>query len=85
MDTTRQAKGTFKGAGPDDDAAGPPVGGGVKSSDSGGGAECLEVMFVDGGGVNVRDSKNPNGPVLKFTDAEFSAFVGGAKKGEFDR
>ncbi|MCM4082230.1 DUF397 domain-containing protein [Actinoplanes sp. TRM88002] len=56
-----------------------------KSSRSGGGAECLEVMFLDGGSVHVRDSKNPDGPVLAFTDAEFTAFVGGAKNGEFDR
>nr|WP_045740411.1 DUF397 domain-containing protein [Actinoplanes rectilineatus] len=56
-----------------------------KSSDSGGGAECLEVMLLDDGGAHVRDSKNPDGPVLTFTDAEFTAFVRGAKNGEFDR
>ena len=85
MDTTRQTKGTFKGACPAEDASWPPIGRWFKASDSGGGAECLEVMFLDGGGANVRDSKHPDGPVLKFTDAEFTAFVGGAKNGEFDR
>lgn len=44
---------------------------------------CVEVAFVDGA-VAVRDSKDPDGPVLIFTPAEWDAFVGGAKDGEFD-
>ena len=32
----------------------------------------------------VRDAKNPAGPALIFTPAEWDAFVGGAKDGEFD-
>jgi hypothetical protein len=44
---------------------------------------CVEVAFVDGG-VAVRDSKNPGGPVLIFTASEWDAFVDGAKLGEFD-
>jgi len=32
----------------------------------------------------VRDSKDPNGPILRFTREEWSAFVGGTKEGEFD-
>lgn len=44
---------------------------------------CVEVAFIDGG-VAVRDSKDPDGPVLRFTAAEWTAFVGGAKDGEFD-
>jgi hypothetical protein len=43
----------------------------------------VEVAFV-GGGIAVRDSKNPTGPVLLFTQSEWDAFVGGAKDGEFD-
>jgi hypothetical protein len=35
--------------------------------------------------VAVRDSKNKTGPVLVFTPAEWSAFVEGAKAGEFDQ
>ncbi|GAB1640934.1 hypothetical protein KRMM14A1259_13570 [Krasilnikovia sp. MM14-A1259] len=36
--------------------------------------------------VAVRDTKdNGNGPVLLFTPAEWDAFIGGAKNGEFDR
>ena len=45
---------------------------------------CVEVAFVDQA-IAVRDSKNPAGPALIFTEAEWDAFVGGAKDGEFDR
>jgi hypothetical protein len=44
---------------------------------------CVEVAFVSGV-VAVRDSKDPTGPALVFTPAEWDAFVGGAKDGEFD-
>jgi hypothetical protein len=44
---------------------------------------CVEIAFVDGA-IAMRDSKNPTGPVLIFTPAEWDAFVGGAKDGEFD-
>jgi hypothetical protein len=44
---------------------------------------CVEVAFV-ADTIAVRDSKNPNGPVLCFTQPEWDAFVGGAKIGEFD-
>ncbi len=44
---------------------------------------CVEVAFVDAA-IAVRDSKHPEGPVLLFTQAEWDAFVGGAKDGEFD-
>jgi hypothetical protein len=44
----------------------------------------VEIAFV-GQATAVRDSKNPNGPALIFTPAEWDAFVGGAKDGEFDR
>jgi hypothetical protein len=44
---------------------------------------CVEVAFVDSA-IAVRDSKNATGPVLLFTQAEWDAFVGGAKDGEFD-
>jgi len=43
----------------------------------------VEVAFVDEA-IAVRDSKNPDGPALIFTAAEWDAFVGGAKDGEFD-
>jgi hypothetical protein len=44
---------------------------------------CVEVAFVDDA-IAVRDSRHPEGPVLLFTQAEWDAFVGGAKDGEFD-
>jgi hypothetical protein len=44
---------------------------------------CVEVAFVDDA-IAVRDSRRPEGPVLIFTQAEWDAFVGGAKDGEFD-
>jgi len=47
------------------------------------GGNCVEVASFDGG-MAVRDGKNPTGPVLLFTTAEWDAFVGGAKDGEFD-
>jgi hypothetical protein len=43
----------------------------------------VEVAFV-GDAIAVRDSGNPDGPVLIFTPAEWDAFVDGAKDGEFD-
>lgn len=54
-----------------------------KSSRSGdNGGQCVEVAFASDA-VGVRDSKNPNGPVLAFTPDEFSAFVSGVADGEF--
>ncbi len=32
----------------------------------------------------VRDSKDPSGPKLAFTTAEWDAFIAGVKDGEFD-
>ena len=32
----------------------------------------------------MRDSRNPDGPVLAFTPAEWEAFILGVKDGEFD-
>lgn len=54
-----------------------------KSSRSGGNGNCVEVAQFDLA-VAVRDSKDPEGPVLVFTPDEWRAFVGGAKDGEFD-
>jgi hypothetical protein len=34
--------------------------------------------------VAIRDSKDPSGPVLVYTPAEWHAFLHGAKTGEFD-
>ncbi|MEU1527705.1 DUF397 domain-containing protein [Nocardia rhamnosiphila] len=50
-----------------------------KSSRSGGAKECVEVAFLDGGHVGVRDSKNPTGPALVFTATEWDVFTGGTQ------
>lgn len=55
-----------------------------KSSLSGdNGAQCVEVAANLPGVVAVRDSKDPQGPKLLFTPAQWRAFVGGVKSGEF--
>jgi Domain of unknown function (DUF397) len=47
------------------------------------GGSCVEVRRTDRA-IQVRDSKDPSGPVLTFTTREWAAFIGGAKDGEFD-
>lgn len=54
-----------------------------KSTRSQNNGACLEVARV-GDAIGVRDSKNPDGPVLVFTLREFDAFLDGAAKGEFN-
>jgi hypothetical protein len=44
---------------------------------------CVEVARV-GEVIGMRDSKDPDGPVLEFTIREFEAFLDGAYRGEFD-
>ncbi|MEV4129378.1 DUF397 domain-containing protein [Nocardia sp. NPDC049707] len=56
-----------------------------KSSYSQGTSECVEVAWLGGGGVGVRDSKNPTGPSLVFAPAEWDAFMTGVQDGEFTR
>ncbi|MFI6796667.1 DUF397 domain-containing protein [Streptosporangium canum] len=57
-----------------------------KSSRSGdNGGQCVEVADNLPGVVAVRDSKDPDGPKLLFTPAEWRSFVGGVKAGGFDR
>lgn len=43
---------------------------------------CVEVAKV-GGLFLVRDSKEPGGTPLTFTEAEWDAFVAGVKAGDF--
>jgi hypothetical protein len=54
-----------------------------KSSRSNAQAECVEVANLDGGHRAVRDSKNPTGPALLVTPAEWAAFTTGIRHGEF--
>ncbi|MBC7303312.1 MAG: DUF397 domain-containing protein [Nocardia sp.] len=45
----------------------------------------VEVAMLAEGHVALRDSKNPDGPVLIFTPSEWTAFTAGVHDGEFDR
>ncbi len=55
-----------------------------KSTRSGTQGACVEVRLV-GNQIEVRDTKAAgSGPVLGFTAQEWSAFVEGAKAGEFE-
>jgi hypothetical protein len=56
-----------------------------KSSYSGGsGGNCVEVAANLPGVIAVRDSKDPAGPVLTLTPAQWRSFVAGVKLGNFD-
>jgi hypothetical protein len=45
---------------------------------------CVEVADLDHGDRAVRDSRNPSGPALTFTAAQWSAFTTGVRTGQFD-
>jgi hypothetical protein len=48
------------------------------------GDACVEV--ADGpDGVRLRDSKDPDGPVLAFDAEDWTAFIAGVRRGDFDR
>lgn len=47
---------------------------------NGGGGDCVQVADLEDGGLAIRDSKNPDGPVLWFTPSERAAFVAGVKE-----
>jgi hypothetical protein len=44
---------------------------------------CVEVARSASGSA-LRDAKDPGSPILRFTEAEWQAFVAGVKAGEFD-
>lgn len=56
----------------------------IKSSFSFANGNCVEVARLNGGHVGVRDSKAPHAGVLRFTAAEWAAFMDGIRNGEFD-
>ena len=57
-----------------------------KSSYSGnGGGDCVEVALNLPGVVVVRDSKDPDGPVLMIEDADWRHFLANVKVGHHDR
>ena len=56
----------------------------VKSSLSFSNSNCVEVANLPDGKIGVRNSRDSEGPVLRFTSDEWHAFLGGARNGEFD-
>jgi hypothetical protein len=55
----------------------------IKAAKSGANENCVE-MRRHSGAIEVRDSKNPDGPSLRYTSCEFVAWLDGAKNGDFD-
>jgi Domain of unknown function (DUF397) len=55
----------------------------IKSNRSGPAGHCVETAQVDGG-VALRHSKNPDHGAFLFTRQEMTAFIQGAKDGDFD-
>lgn len=55
----------------------------TKSSASNPNGNCVQVA-LDGSEVQVRDSKHPEGPVLRFAGSGWDAFLAGVKNNEFD-
>jgi hypothetical protein len=47
------------------------------------GGNCVEVADLPDGQVAMRNSRHPAGPALVFTAAEWAAFLGGARDGDF--
>ena len=55
-----------------------------KSTRSGNAGDCVEVATNLPDVVAVRDTKNRDGGTLAFTHTEWTAFLTGAKAGDFD-
>ncbi len=56
-----------------------------KSGRSSAQGNCVETAKLAGGAVAVRNSRDPEGPALVFSQAEIHAFLEGVKDGDFDR
>ena len=57
----------------------------VKSSLSFANGNCVEVASLPDDEIGVRNSRESEGAVLRFTSDEWHAFLGGVHNGEFDR
>ena len=55
-----------------------------KSRRSNPSGNCVELAGLPDGGIAIRNSRHPDGPVLVYTRDEIAAFVGGARDGDFD-
>jgi len=55
----------------------------LKARSSTANGHCVEIASAVGN-IAIRDSKDPDGPILVCTTSEFRAFLDGARDGEFD-
>ncbi len=56
-----------------------------KSRRSNPSGNCVEMAELpDGAGIAVRNSRDPEGPALIYTAEEITAFILGARDGDFD-
>lgn len=56
-----------------------------KSRRSNPSGNCVELATLpDGAGVAMRNSRDPQGPALVYTQDEITAFIEGARDGDFD-
>ncbi|MEU4096426.1 DUF397 domain-containing protein [Streptomyces sp. NPDC026673] len=56
----------------------------TKSTRSQGNGACVEVASPTASAVDVRDSKDPDGPTLAFSPEAWSAFVTDVSRGTYD-
>jgi Domain of unknown function (DUF397) len=54
----------------------------IKSSYSAAQGDCVEVAALPDNGIAMRDSKDPDGGVLRFTSAQWQALLNAVKSGE---
>lgn len=57
----------------------------MKSSFSFSCGNCVEVASFYGDGIDVRDSRDVNGVILRFTHREWHDFLGGVRDGKFGK
>jgi uncharacterized protein DUF397 len=55
-----------------------------KSRRSNPSGNCVECAALPDGGIAVRNSRDPEGPALIYTQAEIDAFILGVRDGDFD-
>jgi hypothetical protein len=55
-----------------------------KSRRSNPSGNCVELAELPGGGIAMRNSRDPDGPALIYTPEEITAFILGARDGDFD-
>jgi Domain of unknown function (DUF397) len=54
------------------------------SGENGSGSGCVEVAFLSGGRVAVRDTKDRSRPPHTYTPHQWSDFLAAVRAGEFD-